>query len=723
MWKKKRDKSRSAGTLDRPAAPESLFESLEPRAMLYLGPMINSPPPVSMLESSADTVIRVLTNFGPIDLELFDSTAPNTVNNFKANYINSGKIDETFFHFLGNGTLRAGGYKFTDGVGLSTIATVAPVANEFSRPNVSGTLAMWKPDGQPNGATSQFFINLQDNPTLNTTNGGYTVFGKVVQGWSVVQTIAALLAPDLDQALTGSNPNPGTFDKVPVTGAFNGTPTEATLVRVIDVDAMKPIANGRYYENQYIYPEGFRSATTTERIDLVNLETDFYNAYQIIVHYESGDRDAVIATGALSPGKRLSLKINDANLPNYNLVRSNVGYSIEVRSTRAMAVSFNHRDFNVQLGESFVMTPRYAEGAFRNWNFGGAEKGASFRNFLVWQGLKDVQTTVNVGIFPAGGSPKFFAFQLKPFRRGGVAIQDLATIPDGQFSIQVSASGPIIAALSSYKLGGGGNPSDGGTSQGGINQGGYIGYLASASIPTGGESHIDVLYTAGSPSAITVAFTFILNDGTQLTGNPVLLTAASRRARRDISQMGVALPIDTNFSVRYAVTNNAAPVTVNYTSQAAGDVMTTVFQVATTGTVAFADGYTDPTLAPSGQQETYSIFNPYREAANVSFFYQYFFQFSDGTSILSPLSSLLPWRRADMHPRDIPDVLAKINSNAAFRFYSVKLITAQFGVPVPTGGVIAQMTRTHNTWGQTVTSTPSLDSRLPVLFMNNPEFG
>src|SRR3954465_10084940 len=102
--------------------------------------------------------------------------------------------------------LRGGAYRFIDGQGLTPPPTDAPVANEFSRSNLAGTVRMWKPAGDPNGARNQFFINLQDNPSLNTSHRRHPVFGKVINGWNVVQAIAALAHPDLDQQLTGSNP-------------------------------------------------------------------------------------------------------------------------------------------------------------------------------------------------------------------------------------------------------------------------------------------------------------------------------------------------------------------------------------------------------------------------------------------------------------------------------------------------------------------------------------
>jgi hypothetical protein len=67
-------------------------------------------------------------------------------------------------------------------------------------------------------------------------------------------------------------------------------------------------------------------------------------------------------------------------------------------------------------------------------------------------------------------------------------------------------------------------------------------------------------------------------------------------------------------------------------------------------------------------------------------------------------------------------VIDKINSNASFRFYSVEVITAQFNLGI-VGGVVAQMTRVQSGLQQSVTSTPGLDARLPVLAMNHPEFG
>ena len=128
--------------------------------------------------------------------------------------------------------LQGGGYTYDDVAGLASVPADPPIVNEFSRSNLARTVAMAKVPNNPNSATNQFFINLEDNPDLNSQNGGFTVFGKVVLGWDVVQTIAGFALRDLDQAFTGANPNPGIFDTVPVTPQYNNAngPTEATIV-------------------------------------------------------------------------------------------------------------------------------------------------------------------------------------------------------------------------------------------------------------------------------------------------------------------------------------------------------------------------------------------------------------------------------------------------------------------------------------------------------------
>lgn len=147
---------------------------------------------------SAATTVRMDTAFGPVDIELFDAQAPRTVANFLG-YVRRGAYDGMFFHRLMKGfVLQGGGFAIAPALG-SAIPTEPPVANEFDpgRSNMRATVAMAKLGGNPDSATSQWFVNLADNgggPNgLDTQNGGFTVFGRVTApGMAVVDRIAQL---------------------------------------------------------------------------------------------------------------------------------------------------------------------------------------------------------------------------------------------------------------------------------------------------------------------------------------------------------------------------------------------------------------------------------------------------------------------------------------------------------------------------------------------------
>ena len=145
----------------------------------------------------ADSIVRFDTVMGDFEVQLYDSAAPVTVANF-LNYVNSGRYGDSFFHRLSTGfVLQGGGFTY-DGPSdtLYVVETFDPIINEFDpgRSNLRGTLAMAKLGGDPDSATSQFFINLGDNSeNLDNQNGGFTVFGEVVgNGMDVVDELASV---------------------------------------------------------------------------------------------------------------------------------------------------------------------------------------------------------------------------------------------------------------------------------------------------------------------------------------------------------------------------------------------------------------------------------------------------------------------------------------------------------------------------------------------------
>ena len=141
------------------------------------------------------TVIAVVisTSLGDITLELDKEKAPGTVENF-INLVESGYYDDTIFHRVIYGFMVQGGGLSED---MRTKPSgTQPIQNEANNglKNERGSIAMAR-TAEPHSASSQFFINLQNNFTLNHTSEtsrgwGYAVFGKVSEGMDVVDKIA-----------------------------------------------------------------------------------------------------------------------------------------------------------------------------------------------------------------------------------------------------------------------------------------------------------------------------------------------------------------------------------------------------------------------------------------------------------------------------------------------------------------------------------------------------
>jgi peptidyl-prolyl cis-trans isomerase A (cyclophilin A) len=131
------------------------------------------------------------TSKGKMTIELFADRAPVTVRNFLA-YVNSGFYNGTIFHRVIPGFVIQGG-GFT--TAMERKNTRPPIKNEADNGlrNRRYTLSMAR-TSVVDSATSQFFINLRDNPALDHRPGsfGYAVFGRVVKGQEVVDAIAGV---------------------------------------------------------------------------------------------------------------------------------------------------------------------------------------------------------------------------------------------------------------------------------------------------------------------------------------------------------------------------------------------------------------------------------------------------------------------------------------------------------------------------------------------------
>ena len=135
--------------------------------------------------------VLLKTNKGDITLTLDAAKAPKTVANFLA-YVKSGHYDGTIFHrVIDNFMIQGGGMA----PGMKQKPTQAEIENEATNglKNVNGSVAMARTN-EPHSASSQFFINVNDNHFLNHTTPtaqgwGYAVFGAVSDGMEVVNAI------------------------------------------------------------------------------------------------------------------------------------------------------------------------------------------------------------------------------------------------------------------------------------------------------------------------------------------------------------------------------------------------------------------------------------------------------------------------------------------------------------------------------------------------------
>ncbi len=141
--------------------------------------------------SVSNPLIQMETSLGEILLELDAAKAPVSVANFLA-YARDGHYDGTIFHRVIKGFMIQGGGLTPE---LAEKPTREPIKNEATNGlrNKTGTIAMAR-TSEVDSATAQFFINTEDNRSLdhgglNPDVFGYAVFGKVVDGMDVVYTI------------------------------------------------------------------------------------------------------------------------------------------------------------------------------------------------------------------------------------------------------------------------------------------------------------------------------------------------------------------------------------------------------------------------------------------------------------------------------------------------------------------------------------------------------
>jgi peptidyl-prolyl cis-trans isomerase A (cyclophilin A) len=192
--------------------------------------------------AQANSVACFSSNMGQFCIELFDTQTPVTTANF-FQYIHSDAYANGIFHRSVPGfVIQGGGFKIVDGASgksLAPVNTFSPIINEFKISNIRGTVAMAKLGGNPNSATSQWFVNLADNSAnLDNQNGGFTVFGRVLfDGMTVFDAIAKLKIANLGSSLNAT-------PTINASGAVHSTDDLVQINHVETVDVTGAFSDG-----------------------------------------------------------------------------------------------------------------------------------------------------------------------------------------------------------------------------------------------------------------------------------------------------------------------------------------------------------------------------------------------------------------------------------------------------------------------------------------------
>ena len=140
------------------------------------------------MEAIDDQVVWFTSQFrfeggGPVvlDMALFSNRTPITRQNF-LKYVSDGDYVNSFIHRSSPGFVIQGGASNIINGSIGSIPTDPPILNEFGISNTLGTISMAKLGGNPNSATSQWFVSLGANTDiLDPQNGGFTVFGRMTR--------------------------------------------------------------------------------------------------------------------------------------------------------------------------------------------------------------------------------------------------------------------------------------------------------------------------------------------------------------------------------------------------------------------------------------------------------------------------------------------------------------------------------------------------------------
>ena len=165
------------------------ISSVGARAVSLDAKLLDGSPLKSVSFDVPNPQVTLVTNLGTLKLELNPTAAPLTVGNF-LQYVNDKFYDNTIIHRIVTSSIFVAQGGWLTPAPVVQAGQRAAIALEVGKglSNLKGSIAMAR-SSDLNSATSQFYFNLADNTGLDTANGGYAVFGKIISGIEVLDAL------------------------------------------------------------------------------------------------------------------------------------------------------------------------------------------------------------------------------------------------------------------------------------------------------------------------------------------------------------------------------------------------------------------------------------------------------------------------------------------------------------------------------------------------------
>jgi hypothetical protein len=355
--------------------------------------------------------------------------------------------------------------------------------------------------------------------------------------------------------------------------------------------------------HRLFFPEGFASDSIREFVSIINPNSVAAN-YSVVLRYETGDLETVIANGVVGANSRGGLTIIDGTGFQAPGIRKDTPYSIVIESDQPIGATLAHYDFGNSVGDSFT------EQLSATWNFARVERSpGNALDFVTFYNPNPFSVDVTLTAYQNDGTPVSVTRTFGALRRGGWAINDVSELPLGVFSVVLTAQATnignqaafegIAASLSHYTMGGQagygllGDPSGGST----------VGVVSNMLEGPFAQSEAVFFNPTNLPATVTVT-------GSYMRANlPSFSRTFDIQAGGQVILRGsdFGLVADQPAGLRY-VSNRPISVSSSIIQQGDADAS------AATGSAGlrflFGDAFIDPALAGQKFFESIFLFNP-----------------------------------------------------------------------------------------------------------------